>query len=73
MNPSKVDCENSLMSASGAQIIAMSVLAAGYLRPAEAIPYLSRLPNIGLIVVGVSKERQAYETFSLLHKQLNLI
>jgi len=70
MNPSKVDCENALMAASGAQIIAISILAAGYLAPSEAVTYIANLPNIQLIVVGVSKERQACETFNLLKKTL---
>jgi len=70
MNPSKVDCENALMAASGAQVIAMSILAAGYLAPSEAVTYIANLPNIQLIVVGVSKERQACETFNLLKKTL---
>jgi len=70
MNPSKVDCENALKSASGAQIIAMSILAAGYLAPSEAVTYIANLPNIRMIVVGVSKERQAVETFNLFRKTL---
>jgi hypothetical protein len=65
MNPSKLDCENALMAASGAQIIAMSVLAAGYVAPSEAVTYVSTLPNIQSIVIGVSKEYQVRETFNL--------
>jgi hypothetical protein len=72
MNPSKVDCENALMAASGAQIIAMSTLAAGYLAPSEAVTYIAGLPNIQLIVVGVSKEHQACETFNSLKKTLKI-
>jgi len=72
MNSSQVDCENALIAASGAQIIAMSILASGYLKPAEAIPYISNLPTISQIVVGVSNERQAYETFNLLSTRLRL-
>ncbi len=72
MNPSKVECEKALMSASGAKIIAMSVLAAGYLTPSEVIPYITSLPNIQLAVVGVSKEHHASETFHLLSEQLKL-
>jgi predicted lactoylglutathione lyase len=37
MNPSKMDCEKALEEVSDAQIIAMSILAAGYLQPNEAI------------------------------------
>jgi hypothetical protein len=71
MNPSKIDCENALQAVSGAQIIAMSVLAAGYIKPSEAIHYLANLPNLTHVVVGVSKEQQAYETFKLLKSELN--
>ncbi len=72
MNPSKVECEKALMSASGARIIAISVLAAGYLTPSEVIPYITNLPNIQLAVVGVSKEQHARETFRILSEQLKL-
>ena len=70
MNPSKVACEKALANAAGAKIIAMSVLAAGYLKPVEAMEYLVNLPNISEIVVGVSKENQAKETFKLLKQSI---
>ncbi len=70
MNPSQVACEKALANAAGAKIIAMSVLAAGYLKPVEAMEYLVNLPNISEIVVGVSKEKQAKETFKLLKQSL---
>ena len=66
MNPSKEACEESLQIAAGSEIIAMSVLAAGYLRPTEAIDYIHGLPNIGAIVVGVSTEQHARQTFKFL-------
>ena len=69
MNPSQVDCENTLSSLSGANVIAMSVLAAGYLKLDDAIDYI-KTKNLGGIVVGVSKEQQARETFELLRQQL---
>jgi len=65
MNPSRVRCEDALASISGPCVIAMSVLAAGYHKPPEAVEYLSRLPNIKGVVIGVSKESQARETFRL--------
>jgi hypothetical protein len=70
MNPSKEACEESLQIAVGSEIIAMSVLAAGYLRPPEAIDYLRDLPNISGVVIGVSKEHHAQETFKLLRRTL---
>ena len=70
MNPSKQACEESLQIAADSEIIAMSVLAAGYLKPPEAINYLRHLPNISGVVIGVSKELQAQEAFQLLRKTL---
>jgi hypothetical protein len=71
MNPSKETCEKSLQIAADSEIIAMSVLAAGYLKPPEAIDYLRYLPNISGVVIGVSREQHAQETFKLLRKSLS--
>lgn len=70
MNPSKAACEDSLQIAADSEIIAMSVMAAGYLKPPDAIDYLQSLPNLSGVVVGVSKELHAQETFRLLRKSL---
>jgi hypothetical protein len=71
MNPSKAECEKALANVSGSTVIMMSILAAGYLKPAEAIDYVLGLPNAKGIVVGVSTEQQARDTFRLLarHEQ----
>jgi hypothetical protein len=66
MNPSKTDCEKAIADVSGSTMIVMSILAAGYLKPMEAIDYVRGLPNVNAIVVGVSSEQQARETFKLL-------
>ncbi len=66
MNPSKEECEKALKHVSGSDIITMSILAAGYLKPGEAIDYIRNLPNVTGIVVGVSNQKQATETFRLL-------
>jgi len=65
MEPSKNECERALANVHGAEVIAMSILAAGYLSPMEAVTYINQLEEISGVVVGVSKERQAIETFSL--------
>ncbi len=70
MNPSKAECEEALKRAARAEVIAMSILAAGYIKPTEAIDYLENLQGISGVVVGISKERQATETFSLLENPL---
>jgi len=66
MNPSGAECEKALASIPKPNVIAMSILAAGYLKPPEAMTYVRNLPNLVGIVVGVSKEQHALETFRLL-------
>lgn len=70
MNPSKDECEKALANLPETEVLAISVLAAGYLKPLEASKYLQTLPNLKGIVVGVSKETQARETFRLLKENL---
>jgi len=70
MDPSKTECEKALASLDDANVIAISILAAGYLKPTEAIEYVAGLPNIVGVSVGVSKEQHARETFKLLKKRL---
>jgi uncharacterized protein (DUF486 family) len=70
MNPSRIECEDMLESVSESQLIAMSILAAGYLKPADAIKYLANLKVISGVVAGVSNEHQATETFVLLRQAL---
>jgi hypothetical protein len=71
MNPSKAECEKALEEIPQAETIAMSILAAGYLKPLDAIQYIAKLPNISCIVVGVSKESQARQTFRFLKNGLD--
>lgn len=66
MTPSQTECEKALMETSQSEVVAMSILAAGYLKPKEAVDYLHCLSNIDTIVVGVSKERHVRETFRIL-------
>ncbi len=66
MNPSKNETEEALQFFNG-KVIAMSILAAGYLNPKEAIDYIKGVQNVSGIVVGVSNEKQATETFKLLN------
>jgi hypothetical protein len=70
MVPSKTECEKSLESLTKPIVIAISILAAGYLSPSEAIDYITTLPNIEGVAVGVSKETHARETFRLLKEKL---
>jgi hypothetical protein len=70
MDPSKAECEKALKSLDEANVIAISILAAGYLNPPEAIDYLASLPNIMGVAAGVSKEQHALETFRMLKSRL---
>ncbi|HEC92498.1 MAG TPA: hypothetical protein ENI51_05875 [Candidatus Atribacteria bacterium] len=65
MNPSKEECERCLKEYN-ADILAMSTLAAGYLKPKEAYEHLFSLPNIKSVVVGVSTEEHAEKTFGII-------
>lgn len=71
MNPSKTECEKALTCSSDYNIMAISILAAGYLQLAEAVDYIIGLPNISSVAVGASKESQARETFMLLRRKFN--
>ncbi len=62
MNPSREECERCL-GEYDVDVLAMSTLAAGYLKPKEAYEYLFSLPNIKSVVVGVSTREHAEETF----------
>jgi hypothetical protein len=68
MNPSKEECEKALASLRDPSVLAMSILAAGYLKPSEAIGYIQTLSNLRGVVVGVSKEHHAISTFRLLNE-----
>jgi hypothetical protein len=68
MSPSREGCERALAKAPESNVIAMSVLAAGYLKLTEAIDYLGTLSNLKGIVVGVSRENHAHETFQQIRK-----
>jgi len=53
MNPSKTECEQ-IIQEYNPTIIAMSTLAAGYLKPQEAFEYCFKFPQIKQIVIGMS-------------------
>jgi len=70
MTPSVEECEKALSALPEPVVIAISILAAGYILPEEAAKYIERLPNIRGIAVGISKEKHARETFSLFKNAL---
>ncbi len=69
MCPSKAACEKSLASLPGPTLVAISVLAAGYLKLPEAADYVAGLQNVRGVAVGVSKELHASQTFCLLRER----
>ena len=70
MAPSREACEERLALGNGPDVIAFSILASGHITLPEAAQYLDTLPNLAGVAVGVSKEQQARETFSLLRGKL---
>jgi len=70
MVPSKEKCEKALADMPKPNVLAISIFAAGYLKPEEAVDYVASLPNISGVAVGVSKEKHANETFKLLTDKL---
>jgi hypothetical protein len=70
MIPSRIACERALGLLPKPNVIAISILAAGYLRLKEAIEHIKSLPNIKGVAVGVSKEQHANETFKILKEVL---
>ena len=71
MNSSKEICESTIRNNPEVKFIAMSTLAAGYLKPREAYDYLfNEVDNIAGVVVGVSSKEHAEETFMELQKYI---
>ena len=70
MNPSKEECEETLQNLSNPNVLAISVLAAGYYKPSMVVDYLAGLNNLKGIIVGVSNNQQAVETFKLFRESL---
>lgn len=59
MSPSQEECEKALVNVPDTEVIAMSVLASGYLSLPEAIDYINGIPRLKGIVVGVSRKQHA--------------
>lgn len=64
MSPSRDACERSLSSLQQGHVIAMSIMAGGYLDLNEAFDYIRTLPRLSGIAVGVSSTKHAEETFT---------
>lgn len=69
MTASQEDNEAALRSLPKPIVIAISVLAAGYLKPLEALEYISTLPNLRGLAIGVSNKSHAIDTFKLVKQK----
>jgi len=67
MNPSKDECEQYLQNYD-VDVIAMSVLAAGFLKIDDAFEYISSLKKIKHVVLGISSIEHAKKTIELFSK-----
>ncbi len=70
MNPSMEECEQAIQKLPSANVLAINILASGYLSLPEAADYIKRLPNLSGVAVGISKKVHARETFSSLKSML---
>jgi hypothetical protein len=70
MCPSREACEEALRKTPNTEVLAFSILAAGYVKPPEAAKYVAGLPALTGVAVGVSREKHAVETFRLLRERL---
>jgi hypothetical protein len=66
MCPSREECEEALGRIPEGEVLAFSILAAGYLKLPDAAAYAAKFPTLRGIAVGVSKEQHARETFHVL-------
>ena len=66
MSQSRQSCEDCLSALAEGDIIAMSIMAGGYLKLDEAADYISGLSNLFGVAVGVSSEEHARDTFAKL-------
>jgi len=69
MNPDREACEKKIKEDLHT-VVAMATLASGSLAPEEAYEYLFSLGNIKHVIVGVSSQKHADETFKIIHKYL---
>ena len=66
MNPSGESCEAALNDLKEGDVVAMSIMAGGYLTLDESIEYLNGLTNLSGVVAGVSSAEHAIQTFTKL-------
>jgi len=72
MIPSRHSCETCLSCLQETNLVAMSIMAGGYLKFDEAIDYICGLPNLSGVAVGVSSKEHAQHTFARLRVMTNV-
>ena len=70
MMPSIIECERALKTVPTPFVVAISILAAGFVDLKEAASYINGLTNIKGVALGVSKLKHAQETFRLFQSAL---
>jgi len=70
MSPSRQSCETCLSSLPESNLIAMSIMAGGYLTVEHSLDYLRNLPRLPGVAVGVSSKEHAEDTFKKLKSSL---
>lgn len=70
MNPSKQECENALNIYKG-NVIAMSILAGGFVSLQDAYEYILVQPKIRNLVIGLSSIQHAKDTFGIFLNKTN--
>jgi hypothetical protein len=70
MCPSREEAEAVLKEIPETEVIAYGILASGYLKLPQAIEYIKSNPQLKVVVVGVSKEQQAKESFKIIKEKL---
>jgi hypothetical protein len=66
MSPSRQSCETYLSSLSESNVIAMSIMAGGYLTLEQAFEYVRGISRFSGVAVGVSSRQHTQETFTRL-------
>ena len=64
MSQSRQSCESCLARLNQGEVIAMSILAGGYLPLGEAVDYIRTLENLSGVAVGGSSSQHVHETFN---------
>jgi hypothetical protein len=70
MCPSREECEKALERHPEMEAIGFSIMAAGYIKLPEAARYAANSSGLSGVAVGVSKEKQALETFKIIKQAL---